>query len=117
MANIAKKIYVDNFEVLSTIINALTLVDGEDIDFSINKDSFEQWCDQNEMREWCNETYSYQTECMSEDNGTTPWADVYDNMVVITGFLMAYIQNLYDMELMNIEAPLKQITNSYKKAI
>lgn len=113
IAKISPKVIIDNFSIKSSGIEAYTLVDGEDIDFHINQKDFEQFVDRHELREWNNDSYSYYSECMMEDNGTTPWEDVYASYEKMTEFLRLYIIDCYDQSAWDIGTPLKNILSSF----
>jgi len=109
MTKLSKKIYIDDFRITSVGIEAFCLIDDESVDFNINQADFEKFCDDNEMRDWNNDSYSFYSGCVMEDNGTTPWEDIYAGRDKMYDFLKAYITHLYDMEAMDIETPLKKI--------
>lgn len=90
-------IYIDNFILADSIINAYTIVDGNSIDFSINRDEFETFCDDREFRNWNNDTYTGWGG-WNENNGTTPWEDIYEGFEQVYDFLQDYIQHLYATE-------------------
>ena len=114
-------IFIDSYKLEEKQIIAYTIVADQDVDFHIDRKEFEDWCDLHELRNWNNDSYSHYMEMWSEDNGTIPWEDIYngtgdfeDN---IYDFLKKYIQNLYDMDAMDIETPIAEITGQHKKAI
>jgi hypothetical protein len=109
MPKLSRKIEIDNFRITSVGIEAYCLIDGESVDFNINQDEFETWCDYHEMREWNNDSYSYYSNCWMEDNGTTPWEEIYDNHPDMYNFLKCYIENLYILQATDIETPIKKI--------
>jgi hypothetical protein len=106
MPKLSRKIEIDNFRITSVGIEAYCLIDGESVDFNINQDEFETFCDDSEMREWENDSdEDYGVPC----SGITLWSEIYSGRQEMYKFLHAYITNLYDMEAMDIETPLKKI--------
>ena len=115
MTKLSPKVYIDNFRITSVGIEAFCLIDDESKDFNINQEDFETWCDKNEMREWESDTDSeYGVPC----SGITTWSEIYAGRSEMYKFLKAYIENLYIMEAMDIETPLKKIcTESLDKSL
>lgn len=118
MSKLSKKIEVDEFilDLPNDRIAAFVIVDDQEdyTEFSINQQEFETFCDQYDLREY---------EVNIPGNDTAPerdvvcslsWVDIYDGREEMYKFLKAYITNLYDMEAMNIEAPLKHILSTHK---
>jgi hypothetical protein len=103
-------IHIDNYKVESgSRIMAYTLIDGQDIDFCINKEEFEAFCDEHELRYWEHQIYNYEKEDFDEFSGTEDWTDIYDGPEFMRKFIKSYIQHLYDMDAMDIEKAIKKI--------
>lgn len=113
MTNLQKKVYIDNFRLVSSGIEAFCLIDGESVDFHINTGDFETFCDDNELR-------FYEVNIPGNDLHMErdllcqhSWPDIYEGYELMVQFLKAYIEYLYDQEKWDIGTPLKQILNSF----
>lgn len=91
MANLQKQIHIDSFRVLEDKIDAYAIVDEIDVDFSINKADFEDWCDTHDLSE------GYE------------WYQIYADWQTLERLLKLYIMDLYDQEAMDIETPVAKI--------
>jgi hypothetical protein len=88
-------VYVDNLKVCNNQIIAYAIVNKKDIDFYIGKAEFETFVDENELREW--------------EEPIPSWADIYSGYQILQKFLELYIQNLYLLDEIDIEIPVKKI--------
>ena len=111
------QIIIDSHKVENFKILAYTLINGEEIDWDINREDFETWSDDNDLRTWYNYRYNYMTDDLDEDFGIADWSDVYADYEMVEKLLTQYIQFLYDQEALDIETPIAKITSTHKKAI
>lgn len=110
----APTVYVDNFELKDIQIIAYTLIDGKPVDFSINRDEFEKWCDENELRDY--ERNIPGNEGLPERDVMCQhsWLDIYDGYELMEQFLKAYIEDLYFQESLDFQPALNTILASHK---
>jgi hypothetical protein len=111
------QIHIDNFTVTPDQILVYTIIFGKNIDWNINRQEFEAWADDNELRD-------YEVNIPSNEDGlerdvmcTRSWADVYDSYSIAEDFLREYIQFLYEQDAMDIEKPIKKILSTHKTII
>ena len=94
MTKITPEVYIDNFslDLANSRIIAYTLIDGKDVDFNINQETFEIWADNNEMREY--------------ELNSPSWSEVYNDSIILSKFLKHYIEFLYEQDALIIKIKL-----------
>lgn len=111
-------IWIDNYIVKSSKIEVYSIIDGTDKDWSINRDEFEKFHEANDSLDYCEDFFNPdEYDGHGQRVGTMTWEEVYDSPKTLESLIKEYIQAVEIEGYADIEAPLKKITNSFKKAI
>ncbi len=113
----AKVQRISSFGVHGDVILVFAVVDGKLVEFNINRQEFETYCDEKEMRYWDTLIYSGSSDEMEEVKEPDSWEKIYSGHEAMLRFLVMYIQAVYDAEEMDIEAVLNNLFSPNKTAI
>lgn len=85
--------------------------------FSINQIEFETWADDNDLRAWDYSRPGDNDAPDEEESGEFSWASIYEGYEILSSFLKAYIEFLYEQEAMDFQPSLNKILSAHKAAI